>query len=356
MPPSCSRQRLCLAFPSTPASGRVRTHASPACINLSFPLNSFSKLLFSCTVFLGCTRAVVACDTCAVYFARGADRAGFTLSTAHQFTRLGSVWHGDRRLGNPVDQYVDSHITQLSLGYTQGGAWHAQLTLPYISRSFVRPDHALIERGRESGLGDLTLAGRYRVWQFVGASGGEFQLSLLGGVEFGTGDSDRLGDAVGHHHHHHANFPDSGIHGHDLALGSGSTDWLVGADAGWKRGRLFGHVQWQRKLRRVGSFDYRIANETSLEASAGGYVLLTHEHSLALQALFSADRKGLDSLAGAVQPDTAASIRYLGARVTGTLGRRFEADAALELPVRIRTSETMVVPDYRIRAACNWRF
>lgn len=40
----------------------------------------------------------------------------------------------------------------------------------------------------------------------------------------------------------------------------------------------------------------------------------------------------------------------------GTLGQRFGADASVELPVRIRTTETMVVPDYRIRAAVNWRF
>ena len=43
-------------------------------------------------------------------------------------------------------------------------------------------------------------------------------------------------------------------------------------------------------------------------------------------------------------------------RVTGTVGTRLTADASVELPVRIRTTETMVVPDYRIRAAVNWRF
>ena len=186
----------------------------------------------------------------------------------------------------------------------------------------------------------------------VGANGDEFSLSALGGAEFGTGDSERLKPA--NHVHHH--FTPSGIHEHDLALGSGSTDWLVGAGANWTHGRLFAHASVQRKLNRPGAFAYRYGDETSWEIAGGGYALLTHEHTLALQALFAADRRSLDSLAGAAQNDTGIRVRYVGVRAIGTLRRRFEADAAFEVPVSIRTTDTMIVPDYRIRAACSWRF
>lgn len=314
-------------------------------------MNTFTRTLVLLAALGALTRAV-ACDSCALTIVGRAERPGFTLSTAHQFTRLGSVWQHDRRLGNPADQYLDSHITQVSVGFTDGGPWHAQLTLPYISRSYLRPDHARIERGHESGLGDTTLAARYEIWQTTTARGDTFELHVLGGVEFGTGDSDRL-EPADHVHHHHV---PSGIHDHDLTLGSGSTDWLIGADAGWRRGRLSARLQVQRKLRRPGAFDYRLADETNWEFGAGGQVLVTGEHSLAVQAIFVTDRKGLDSLAGTAQTDTGASIRYLGARFTGTLGRRFEADFAFEVPVRIRTSGIMVAPDYRVRSAMNWRF
>jgi hypothetical protein len=320
-------------------------------------LKSFSRILASSAVLLGLTRAAVACDSCALYLASGTDRPGFTLAAAHQFTRLGTVWAGDRKLGNPADQYLDSHITQLAIGYSHSGTWQAQFTLPYINRSYQRPDHADIERGRESGPGDAILAVRYQLWQTVTGRGDQFDIHLLGGVEFATGSAGHLGDEIGEDDsHHHSGFPASGIHGHDLALGSGSTDWLVGADAGWRRGRLFARAQFQRKLRRPGAFDYRLADETTWEVGAGGYLVLTHARSLAVQGLFSSDRQGLDSLAGTAQPDTGADVRYLGARVTGTLGRRFGSDVSLELPVRIRTTDIMVVPDYRIRAAMNWRF
>lgn len=303
------------------------------------------------TALGGLTRAV-ACDACALYLARPTDRPGFTLTTAHQFTRMGTLWEGARAAGNPIDQYLDSHITQVALGYTRGGAWQAQFTLPYVSRRFLRPDHSQIEQGREQGLGDATLAGRYRLWQTVTARGDELTVSVLGGIKFGTGNADRL-EPANHVHHH---FVPSGIHEHDLALGSGSTDWLAGAEAGWQRGRWFAHAQWQRKLRHPGAYDYRYADENTWEAGVGAYLLLTHERFLALQALYSADRKGLDTLAGEADADTGASVRYLGTKLAGTLGRRLSAEAVFELPVRIRTSGTMVAPDYRIRGAVNWRF
>jgi len=304
----------------------------------------------------GFSSAAIACDSCALYLADGADRPGFSLAVAHQFTRLGSVWQGDRQRGNPVDQYLDSSITQWTLGWSRGGPWHVQLTVPYISRSYVRPEHAEIERGRVRGLGDATLAARWQVARHVTSRGDTLEFNVLGDVEFGTGDADRLGDEVGHHFHHHTGFPDSGIHGHDLALGSGSTDGLLGADARWQRGRGFVRGALQYKLRRPGAFDYRMADETSWETGLGYHAVLTHAHSLALQALFSAEHKGLDSLAGERQVDTGISTRYVGVRASGTIGQRFSAEAGLEIPVRIRTSELMVVPDYRVRVAAAWRF
>jgi hypothetical protein len=324
---------------------------------LSMTSSSLRRFLISAAV-LGSllNAAAVACDSCALYIADGGGRPGFTGVVAPQFTHLGTVYHGDEELPNPVGQYLDSVNTQFILGYSQGGRWHVQAALPYIVRTYRRPDHAEIETGRVDGLGDATLSAHYRLWEHTAARGDAFTFDVLGGIKFATGDDDLLGETVGHHHHHHANYPDSGIHAHDLALGSGSTDYLIGADAGWTRGRLFARASIQYKIRRPGAFDYRYANETSWEIGAGGHLVLTHERTLAVQAMLSEDRKGLDELAGEPQVDTGISTRYAGVRAHGTVGQRFAADAAVEVPVRIRTSETMIVPDYRLRGAVTWRF
>jgi hypothetical protein len=314
-------------------------------------LKTFLKTLLSFAVLGGLTRAAVACDSCALYLAEGTERPGFTASIAHQYTRLGTLWNGATKTGNPIDQFVDSHITQVGVGYSTGGPWHVQLTVPYVDRTFFRPDHALTERGRDQGLGDLVLAGRYRVLTAT-RNNDEWAVHILGGMKLGTGNADRLKPA--NHVHHH--FVPSGVHEHDLALGSGSTDWLIGADASWVHASWFARAQIQHELRRPGAFGYRFGDETSWELGAGRHLLLTPGKTLSLQALFSGDRRSLDSLGDIPDDDTGMNVSYLGARVAGTLGQRFAADASFELPIRIRTTVTMVVPDFRLRAAVNWRF
>ena len=318
-------------------------------------MKSISTLALSLAALGSLSSAGFACDSCALFIADGADRPGWTASVAHQFTRLGTVWSGYQKLGNPVDQYIDSQATQFTAGYSRGGPWSLQFTLPYLARSYLRPDHALIETGREAGWGDATLAARYRLYRQVTETR-SVEFAVLGGVKFATGDATHLGDEIGEPAHHHSNFPDSGVHGHDLALGSGSTDYLLGADGEWRQQRFFLRGSLQYKLRRPGAFDYRLADETSWEAGPGTYVILTHEHSLAVQGLLAAEHKGLDTLAGEAQADTGYSGRYVGVRLTGSWRDSLTVTASVEVPVRQRTTETMVVPDYRWRTAFTWRF
>ena len=76
----------------------------------------------------------------------------------------------------------------------------------------------------------------------------------------------------------------------------------------------------------------------------------------AVQGLLAAEHKGLDTLAGEAQADTGYSGRYVGVRLTGSWRDSLTVTASVEVPVRQRTTETMVVPDYRWRTAFTWRF
>ena len=317
-------------------------------------MKSFSKLFLLILLGGPSTRVANACDACALFVAPAADQPGWTLAASEQFTRFGTVWNGSQRLPNPVDQYLDSSITQFAIGYTQGGVWRVQATLPYIHRSYLRPDHADIEHGAVSGIGDATLSGHIFAWRHNG-EGQHFSLGLLGGIELPTGNADHLGDELNEDVHEHANFPESGVHGHDLALGSGSTDYLGGVDVAWEHGRWFAGGNLQYKWRRPGKFGYRIADEVSWEAGPGYRFLSSETDSFSAQILLSAEHKGFDTLAGETQTDTASSARYIGLRFSGQRGRHFLAESSIEVPVWRRTSDTMVVPDYRIRASITWR-
>ena len=65
-----------------------------------------------------------------------------------------------REVANPTDQHLDSSITQLVGGYSFNSRFAVQVNVPLIYRSFVRPEGFAIDRGTESGLGDISLLGK----------------------------------------------------------------------------------------------------------------------------------------------------------------------------------------------------
>src|SRR5688572_18892018 len=83
-------------------------------------------------------------------------------------------------------------------------------------RSFRRAEGFEVEEGSESGLGDISLLGRFVVYAKPEHEYSVF-LSLLAGLEFPTGDSDRLLEEANETEVPGA--PPSGVHGNDLALG-----------------------------------------------------------------------------------------------------------------------------------------
>lgn len=332
-------------------------------------MSTLSRFLCTLALIGGPASATRACDACAVYVAEGAGRSGFALAVAQQSTYLGTVWDGAKAVHDPERQFLHGSVTQVALSYGRGGWWSAQATLPYLHRTFRRIGEEGVERGHLSGIGDAILSFRGELWRKEGRAG-SFAFAVLGGIKFSTGDSDRLGAELSDEHgpgaaladeHGHETMPGAeehagAVHDHDLALGSGSTDYLLGADAAWHRRRLFVRAGLQSKLRRPGAFGYRYADETTWEIGPGGFAILTDRRSLAVQGLFSVERKGLDTLGGRSEDDTGFSTWFAGGRLTATAGEQFRAEASLEVPVRRRTSGVTVAPNYRLRAAVTWRF
>ena len=54
---------------------------------------------------------------------------------------------------------------------------------------------------------------------------------------------------------------ESGVHGHDLALGSGSFDGIVGTGIYTRWTRAFFNASMQYAIRTKGDFDYQYAND-----------------------------------------------------------------------------------------------
>lgn len=325
-----------------------------------------------------------ACDICAVYTATElqGSRTGFRLGLAEQISSFGTLQFEGDEVENPAGESLTSAITQFLVGYQ----WHPrlgfQLSLPWIYRDFRRSGADGVQHGNEVGIGDLSLLASWAA--FVrNDEDSVVRFTLRAGAKFPTGSSsrlreeleepldpnevrDRLNENMGYkraglpvsrsHAHLGPGGAVSGIHGHDLALGTGSTDFIVGADIlwTWKRAILTGDLQYV--VRTEGSYDYRYANELTASFNPGVFALLNHRHSIVLQLASTYEHKGKDDLGGLRMDDTALTAVYLGPGIHFTRGSSLSFDFVADLPVLLDNSALQIVPDFRLRSGFVWRF
>jgi hypothetical protein len=304
---------------------------------------------------------VTACDLCSVYSAmqaRGEIEKGFIVGAAEQFTHYGTLQEDGHELPNDPDQHLDSSISQIFVGYNFNGRFGIQVNLPIIHRSFQRADDfGGIERGTESGVGDLSLVANFLAYRKA-TKRFTFAWTVHGGVKFPSGSSDRLQEEVDEltAPPPPPGAPESAIHGHDLALGSGSVDGIAGTGVFARRGRLFLSANAQYAIRTRGDFDYRYANDLTWWGGPGVFLGLNESYTVALQLSVSGETKGRDTFQGAKADDTGITSIFLGPQLSVTWGERLSAELGADLPVSVDNTALQIVPNYRVRAAVNWRF
>ncbi len=304
------------------------------------------KVLISVVLAGVCAQPVFACDLCSIYAAteaQGASGRGFFGGVAEQYTYFNTLQVNGHDVSNEGDQYLKSSLSQVFAGYNFNERFGVQFNLPVIWRS----QGYRSARGSESGIGDVSLLGNVRLYEKL-SEHFTFNWTGLGGVKFPTGSTTLLNPAL----------PEfaPGIGGHDLTLGSGSYDGLVGTGfyARWKRVFLTGAMQYA--VRTEGAYDYRFANDWTWLGGPGVYLVLGHEHTLSLQAVVSGESKGLDTLNGATVDDTGVTSVFLGPQINYTWSSRLSAMVGVDLPMSIVSSGEQVVPTYRVRGAVTFRF
>jgi hypothetical protein len=334
-------------------------------------------------VLLGSAGAAGACDICAIYTATELQqvRTGLQLGVAEQFTDFGTLQRDGEEVANPAGENLDSSITQFIVGYRLHPRLGLQANVPLISRHYRRFTAAGIESGDSTGVGDVSILTDFLAYSTVGETS-LTQISLLAGIKLPTGSTNFLGeeiapDAVADlrdrikeadpfpsagktslqpRHDHGPGEPESGIHGHDLTRGSGSTDFVVGGHvlSTWKR--LYVSAQLQYFVRTQGAYGYKFADDLVVQGGPGVFLLLGHDHSLTLQAVVSADTKGKDRLHGEKQDDTGYTGVYAGPGFDFTWGTSLSAGIIADLPVVRNNTSLQIVPDYRLRGGILWRF
>jgi hypothetical protein len=176
---------------------------------------------------------------------------------------------------------------------------------------------------------------------------------LLTGIKFPTGDSSRLKEEF--HEIEIEGAPESGIHGHDLTLGTGSYDGIFGEQTSVRYKNMFFETNVQFTLRGNGTHQYDFANDLLWGGGPGYYLVRNRDTILGLQFVASGEYKDLDRFRGEPAEDTGITSVFLGPRVVASSGR-WSAEVWAELPVFIHNTALQVVPDYRLHGAISVQF
>jgi hypothetical protein len=176
---------------------------------------------------------------------------------------------------------------------------------------------------------------------------------VLTGVKFPTGGTSRLTEEF--HEVVVPGAPVSGIHGHDLTLGTGSYDGIFGGQAALRWTNWFLESNLEFTLRGDGAHDYHFANDLAWGGGAGYYVFRRPDCVVGLELLTTGETKDVDRFRGAPAEDTGMTEEYLGPRIVASYGR-WSAEFDVQIPVLIDNTALQAVPDYRLHAGISFRF
>lgn len=310
---------------------------------------------FVLLALLALGRDAGACDLCSVFVAKqaqGESALGFRAGFAEQFTRFGSLRRDGTAIPNAAGQYLNSSITQFFVAYGRTDRLSFQVNAPLIHRSFRRIQEDGIEQSSLSGLGDITLLVRYSDY-LESDSGTALRWSVLGGPKLPTGSSHLV---QGETAHHHSTAPSpgtsldaSGLHDHDLALGSGSLDGIVGGSIELRLDRFNLPMLAQYAFRTTNHHGYRFGNDLTWQAMPGYFVHLSPRSSVNASWCMTGEFKSRDRENGDFDPGTAMTSVFMGPQLAASWSDRMSGAIGIELPLFLETPSLQLVPSSRYR-------
>lgn len=358
-------------------------HASLAVI-VRFGTRQLARLAKPCLVLLPalpllcCTPNLQACDLCAVYNANNASNeasTGVLLTVSDQFVRFGTTLNDGREVSVANPDHLNRLITHLVPAWNITPRFGVSLNIPVEWRSFQQTElryaangapSIVTQRGSSTDLGDLSLIGRFALFQ-IQEMEASFSLNLLAGVRFPTGDTSRVRDEVEQAQIYESFLPAgtphdplghsiASIHQHDLSPGWGAYSGVFGVTLTSRWQRWLFNGQFQYYLNTPGEAGFTLGDELILSGGPGYYVFLGDRYTVSLQANAVFDQMARDRILGRLSDRTGRSATYLGPQLALTVGKRFSANAGADLPLHFDNQGFQSVPDYIIHTGLNWRF
>ena len=326
----------------------------------------------------------------------GSTRFGIS----EQYTVLDRLQREGTPIENSVDEFLKSSITQFSAQYDISDTLAVQYVAPVIHRAYRRVEDGSVSSGSESGIGDMTLLFHYLPVRYSDGAA-TLRMRFFAGVKLPTGDTSRLGEGghdspdlghggqghedhgtdAGHHESGHSlhemgssltnqtNYHDgeahngmdemvldSGVHSHDLTLGTGSVDFPLGFGITTQLDRFIAMMDVQYMIRNTGAYSYRHANDLIWSSGFGGFVYLEDATQIIARVRLSGQYKSNDRVRGVEHDGSGFNTVFVGPELSVSSNRRFQGVLGLDIPVEHRNTGLQLAPSYRWRGAITYRF
>lgn len=319
-------------------------------------------------------RTAFGCDLCAIYRAadaKGDFGSGPTATLAMQHVAYRNAQFNGESFERPNEDFLDRWMIHLVAGWNFTENFGVSLNLPQVVQRYQRRElqNGILPRtlrGTETGMGDASLAGRWRIFEHSGNEW-NYSLNLMAGVKLPTGNTDWIEDLerqvltyeslVGPGHSHDA-FGQvvSGVHPVDLSLGSGSFDGIFGAASNARWRRAFFNAQLQYYLRSEGAGSYQNANDFMLSGGPGIFIWVSNRSTLSAQCQVAYETSGSDELLDRASTHMGMTAWYMGPVLVWTWKSQFSLLAGADLPVRIANRGFQNVANYRVNLSATYRF
>ena len=249
---------------------------------------------------------------------------------------------GSRRVSDPLDQRQIDQTADLSAHYGLRYDLQLSVILPYVRRTLELDDPSGPNRYQAEGLGDLTLAAKWRVHRMSG-EGWSTNVSVLGGVDAPTGSDDERDHGV--------------LLPADLQPGVGGWAPFLGGGVTHEPERWRFNAFVLYKYNSEGGHDIKRGDQAFLELAAGNRFWLEPYPGPFMRAdlLLRFRHEAPDHRSGSPVPDTGESRLTLGLAWAFRPRPTLDLQVSVEVPLWQDLRGTQLADDLSVFIAFGYR-
>ena len=263
---------------------------------------------------------------------------GFGLSLSTRYSERSDLQSGTSEVGNPNNESSKSLQTTLLLDYRVTDSLTALVAVPYLDQTASYTG----DKQSTTWLGDIAVYGKYSLSKIDASS----EVLALAGVELATG-STTLGNSAG---------PFSATQ----QLGSGTTDYIIGAAAVWGFPSITSYGDFSYKIN--GSESYQFGNFLALNAGVN-YALpsmdqfsLVGELNAEVAARDKSDPNPAVLPAGGEVPNTGYKRVYLTPGIQWRPAKDWALNFSAQVPVYENLNGTQLASKVNYNLGVSMRF